>query len=53
LQQKDKWLLITPLTVVQRVDYSDIERKMTNYRKAMTDLDKFYMMRMMENAKPL
>uniref|UniRef100_A0A6C0KYJ8 Glycosyl transferase family 25 domain-containing protein n=1 Tax=viral metagenome TaxID=1070528 RepID=A0A6C0KYJ8_9ZZZZ len=53
LQQKDKWLLVTPLTVVQRVDYSDIERKMTNYRKAMTDLDKFYMMRMMENAKPL
>ena len=59
LQQRDKWLLVTPLSVVQRVDYSDIERRMTNYRKAMTDLDKFYMIRMQENpdldiqAKPL
>ena len=59
LQQRDKWLLVTPLTVVQRVDYSDIERRMTNYRKAMTDLDKFHMIRMEQNpaahiqAKPL
>ena len=44
LQQRDKWLLVTPLSVVQRVDYSDIERKLTNYRKVMTDLDKFYLM---------
>ena len=44
LQHRDKWLLITPLSVVQRVDYSDIERKLTNYRKVMTDLDKFYLM---------
>jgi len=50
LQQRDKWLLITPLTVVQRVDYSDIERRMTNYRKAMTDLDKFYMIKMEQNS---
>ena len=49
LQQKDKWFLVTPLTVVQRVDYSDIERRMTNYRKAMTDLDKFHMIRMEQN----
>jgi len=53
LQQKDKWLLITPLTVVQRVDYSDIERRMTNYRKAMTDLDKESFLRMVNAAKPL
>jgi glycosyl transferase family 25 len=46
LQQRDKWLLVTPLTVVQRVDYSDIERRLTNYRKAMTDLDKFHMIQM-------
>jgi glycosyl transferase family 25 len=45
LQQRDKWLLVTPLSVVQRVDYSDIERKLTNYRKVMTDLDKFYLMK--------
>ena len=49
LQQKDKWFLVTPLTVVQRVDYSDIERRMTNYRKAMTDLDKFHMISMEQN----
>jgi hypothetical protein len=28
------------LTVVQREDYSDIEKKATNYAKVMTDLDK-------------
>ena len=49
LQQRDQWLLVTPLTVVQRVDYSDIERRMTNYRKVMTDLDKFHMIRMEQN----
>jgi len=59
LQQRDKWLLVTPLTVVQRADYSDIEKKMTNYRKVMTDLDKNYMIKMEENkaahiqSKPL
>ena len=53
LQQRDKWLLITPLTVVQRVDYSDIERKMTNYKKLMTDLDKEHFFTMVNNAKPL
>jgi GR25 family glycosyltransferase involved in LPS biosynthesis len=40
LQREDYWFLITPLTVVQREDYSDIEKKRTNYKKAMTDLDK-------------
>lgn len=40
LQQQDYWFLITPLTVVQREDYSDIEKRMTNYKKPMTDLDK-------------
>jgi glycosyl transferase family 25 len=50
LQHRDKWLLVTPLTVVQRVDYSDIEKKLTNYRKAMTDLDKLDMIRMIEQS---
>jgi GR25 family glycosyltransferase involved in LPS biosynthesis len=40
LQARDKWYLITPLTVVQREDYSDIEKKQTNYTHIMTDLDK-------------
>ena len=40
LQEKDNWYLIIPLTVVQREDYSDIEKKGTNYQHLMTDLNK-------------
>lgn len=40
LQQKDKWYLLTPLTVTQRPDYSDIEKKNINYNRAMLTLDK-------------
>ena len=40
LQCVDKWFLIIPPTVVQREDYSDIEKKRINYQKIMTDLDK-------------
>lgn len=40
LQGTSKWYLITPLTVVQREDYSDIEKKVTNYSNLMQDLDK-------------
>jgi GR25 family glycosyltransferase involved in LPS biosynthesis len=40
LQEKDKWFLITPLTVIQREDYSDIEERVTNYQTVMLDLDK-------------
>jgi glycosyl transferase family 25 len=40
LQQRDNWFLIIPLTVTQREDYSDIERRPTNYIHVMTDLDK-------------
>jgi len=43
LQKKDNWLLIIPLTVTQREDYSDIEKRHTNYIRVMTDLDKEYM----------
>ena len=45
LQQKDNWFLITPLTVVQREDYSDIEGRRTNYMHMMTDLDKPHLFR--------
>jgi glycosyl transferase family 25 len=40
LQEIHKWYLIVPLTVTQREDYSDIERRPTNYTTAMLDLDK-------------
>jgi GR25 family glycosyltransferase involved in LPS biosynthesis len=43
LQEKDNWFLITPLTVVQREDYSDIEMKKVNYKNLMVDLDKEYL----------
>lgn len=40
LQSIDNWYLIVPLTVTQREDYSDIEKKSTNYTSLMIDLDK-------------
>jgi GR25 family glycosyltransferase involved in LPS biosynthesis len=40
LQKVDNWFLITPLTVVQRPGYSNIENKHTNYLKMMLNLDK-------------
>jgi glycosyl transferase family 25 len=40
LQEIHKWYLIVPLTVTQREDYSDIEKRSTNYTALMTDLDK-------------
>lgn len=43
--KKDKWFLITPLTVVQKDNYSDIEKKVTNYSKLMLDLDKPHLLK--------
>ena len=40
LQMQDNWYLITPLTITQREDYSDIEKRRINYNSMMTDLDK-------------
>lgn len=40
LQEKDSWFLITPLTVTQRDDYSDIEKKQIDYTSLMIELDK-------------
>ena len=51
LQKEDKWFLIVPLTVVQRVDYSDIERRMTNYTQVMTDLNKDSLMNQLNRAR--
>ena len=44
LQRKDRWFLIIPPTVIQREDYSDIEKRKTNYKHLMTDLDKKWLM---------
>ena len=51
LQAVDKWFLIIPPTVVQREDYSDIEKKRINYQKIMTDLDKKDMFAALSIAK--
>lgn len=48
LQKKDNWFLIIPLTVTQREDYSDIEKRPTNYTPAMIDLDKEAYLRAIE-----
>ena len=58
LQRQDSWYLIIPLTVTQREDYSDIEKRQTNYSHVMLDLDKkaFFEIKrkeqMKEKAKP-
>lgn len=40
LQQTDKWFMITPLTVIQYYDYSDIEERVVDYGQLMLDIDK-------------
>jgi len=40
LQEIHNWFLIIPLTVTQLSGYSDIEKKVVNYNKAMLDIDK-------------
>jgi GR25 family glycosyltransferase involved in LPS biosynthesis len=52
LQRRDRWFLITPLSVVQREDYSDIEQRFTSYGHLMLDLDKQQLMqRRLEQMK--
>lgn len=43
LQLVDNWYLLTPLTVTQRPDYSDIEKRIINYNRVMLDLDKKFL----------
>jgi glycosyl transferase family 25 len=50
LQERDNWYLIIPLTVTQREDYSDIEKRMTNYSSSMLDLDKEAFLRAQKTA---
>jgi glycosyl transferase family 25 len=40
LQGMDRWFLIIPPTVIQREDYSDIEKRNTNYQNLMLNIDK-------------
>ena len=40
LQQKDNWILITPLTVTQKEGHSDIEKTHTNYNYLMLSMYK-------------
>jgi len=40
LQIIDKWYLVVPLTIVQKSDYSNIEKKNVNYNHLMLNLNK-------------
>lgn len=40
LQKEDNWYLLTPLTIHQLDDYSDIENRVTTYKDMMLDIDK-------------
>jgi hypothetical protein len=35
LQKKDRWFILTPLTVTQRVSFSDIEKHETEVDRGM------------------
>ncbi len=43
LQAIDNWYIVLPLTVHQLEGYSDIEERNTNYRDAMLDMDKTWL----------
>jgi glycosyl transferase family 25 len=40
LQGRDRWFLLTPLTLTQLAGYSDIEQRAVNYDRIMLTLDK-------------
>lgn len=45
LQMKDRWYLLTPLTVIQAACYSDIEERNVDYAAVMLDLEKKWLKR--------
>jgi GR25 family glycosyltransferase involved in LPS biosynthesis len=51
LQMQDFWYMITPPTVTQYENYSDIEEKNTNYDFLMLDMDKQWYVERMKLAK--
>ena len=40
LQRKDKWYLLIPPSIVQYENYSDIEKKQTNFQDYMLNYNK-------------
>ena len=52
IQKIHNWFLIIPLTVTQREDYSDIEKRATNYAHVMTDLDKDWFFKPQQQQLP-
>jgi len=53
LQMQDFWYMITPPTVTQYENYSDIEEKTTNYDFLMLDMDKPWFLERMRIAKEM
>jgi len=53
LQIQDFWYMITPPTVTQYENYSDIEEKTTNYDFLMLDMDKPWFLERMRIAKEM
>jgi len=51
LQMQSYWYIITPLTVTQYDNYSDIESKTTEYSNLMLDLDKTWITRQKQMKK--
>ena len=45
LQKIHPWYMIVPIEAVQREDYSDIEKRQTNYENVMKDVDKHALVR--------
>jgi glycosyl transferase family 25 len=39
LQKSDNWFILTPITVTQYINYSDIEKKVVDYRSELLKLD--------------
>lgn len=53
LQMQDFWYMITPPTVTQYENYSDIEQQTTNYDFLMLDMDKPWFLERMRIAKEM
>ena len=51
LQKRDVWYLLAPIIAIQREDYSDIEKKTTNYEYIMKDLDKPHLVKNIQNIQ--
>lgn len=51
LQQKDKWFMIVPPTVVQMEGFSDVEGRETNYKHLMMDMQKEWLFKPRQNIQ--